>query len=466
MADRESTAVGYRLRIEPPGGLSTYPDAVKLMWYQWVVDLALARKDRELAKGMDKNGKIGVLDPGTIKHRKSEVGPTTKTAPYGTPSYARSRVRSLLTGRAHTGSAEFWWGFDSHTGRSFAVILHYWADEYSHDVFGLSVSGTAWVTREAVKKWSAWKAAGGYERGLANVPGASPVRKAEILKPIAKREVKGRFDFKNMDLWEGEEGLLRRATKAGTFSGFRRLNARGEKWRPGHGLSNPPATPPKPPPAKPQIAAMKPAKYAVTYTEATPDEVLQTARTLLGESVTEQKLIALSGAPPGAKIELRNYSGRVTMLVKTGRSYWDVQARRDLDGKLNLEIPQFEIQKAKQDQGVARRTFKQILKQADELGIERISLIAARNDRRPKIEIGYKVWPKFGFGAEIPDRFLAILPKELEGARTIFQLYAMLGGREWWEEHGGSVRMDFDVAADSLSWETWRDYLASKGEKP
>lgn len=230
MADRESTAVGYRLRIQPPGGLSTYPDAVKLMWYQWVVELGLKRKDRELAQGKDKDGVVGVLAPATIKHRKSEVGPTTPAAPFLTPSYARSRVRSLLTGRAHTGSAEFWWAFDAVSGRSFATILHYQA-EAGHDVFGLSPLGIAWVTREATKRWAAWLAEGHHGRPAVS-PVGEPIRKVAVLKPVRKVPI-GRTDLENMTAGAGaRDSETLAAIAAGQHTGFRRLNLAGEKWKP------------------------------------------------------------------------------------------------------------------------------------------------------------------------------------------------------------------------------------------
>jgi hypothetical protein len=232
-----SEAIGYRLRMQPPD-LSTFPDRVKLMWFQWVVDLGLARKDLELSKGWDKDGNIHPLAARTIRYRKSEVGPVTKNAPRLIPALDRSRVRSLLTGRAHTTSAEFYWGFDSVTGESFAVILHYAADA-GHDVFGLSSQGTAWVEAEAGKKWRAWKAAGGTVPGAVTGPrestSAKSIRKAEVKRPIKKVEVKGRMDLKNFVLSSSGD-KLNKAMQLGEFSGFRRLNTRGEQWKPGIGI--------------------------------------------------------------------------------------------------------------------------------------------------------------------------------------------------------------------------------------
>jgi hypothetical protein len=255
MADRESTAVGYRLRGFGPTDLSTYPDRTKLMFWQWVVDLGLARKDLELSRGWDKDGAVHPLRPTTIKYRRSQMGPVHKRAPRLTPALDLSRVRSLLTGRAHATSAEFWWKFDSVTGASFAAILHYQADEYGHDVFGLSPQGTAWVTSEAMKKWNAWKAAGGALRAVAEVPGARVSRKPEFLNPIRKRDAMGVKNLKDMDI-AGDREQVKRAIAEEWSPGFRRLNTSFEQWTPGTGLGRGP-TPPRPP--RPPRQPVKPA---------------------------------------------------------------------------------------------------------------------------------------------------------------------------------------------------------------
>jgi len=136
----------------------------------------LEAKDRDLARGFDKDGNVHPLSPKTIKYRKSAVGPVTRRAPRLIPALALSRVRSLLTGRAHTTCAEFWWKYDPVTAASFAEVLHF-AAAAGHDVFGLSPEETAWVKQEATKKWRAWKAAGGGMRATAEAPGVKASRK-------------------------------------------------------------------------------------------------------------------------------------------------------------------------------------------------------------------------------------------------------------------------------------------------
>ena len=252
-----------------PPDLSTYPDKIKLMFWQWVTDEAMRVKDRELARGWDKDGQVHPLRPRTIKYRKSDVGPVTKNAPRLEPALKRSRVRSLLRGRAHHQSAEIYWDFDAVTGDSFAVILHY-AAEAGHDVFGISDRGTAQVRREALNRWQAWKVEAGHARPKVGIPGALPTPKREVKKPIPKREVKGRMDLENFDISSSGE-KLKKAIEAGEFTGFRRLNARGEQWKPGMGI--PPAASgtaiikPKPKP-KP-----KPKAYDIEFSGKLPEDI-------------------------------------------------------------------------------------------------------------------------------------------------------------------------------------------------
>ena len=242
MSDRESSQVGYRLRgIEPPD-LARYPDPVKLMFKGWVVDFELTAKDRDLAAGLGADGTpLRPLLPKSIKHRKSQVGPTHKQAPPLEPSYARSRVRSLLRGRAHSNSAEFFWAFDSVTGKSFADILRYQRDEYGRDVFGLSPDGTDWVQAQALKKWNAWKQSAHIGTPAVS-PIGKPVEKRVIKQEIERRPVRfvGRTDLENMTGGaELDEERTRASIKAGLHTGFRILNAEGEKWTPGSGLGEP-----------------------------------------------------------------------------------------------------------------------------------------------------------------------------------------------------------------------------------
>ena len=83
----QSTQVGFRIRGIEPTDLSTYPDRIKLMFWGWVTEAALAGKDRELARGWDKDGNVHPLKPRTIKYRKigGRPGPQTRA-----PAHSRA----------------------------------------------------------------------------------------------------------------------------------------------------------------------------------------------------------------------------------------------------------------------------------------------------------------------------------------------------------------------------------------
>jgi hypothetical protein len=155
-------AKSYKIRgIEPPD-LATYPTGVKLQYWGWVVEFGLKRKDKELAEGLDKDGKpLKPISAKTRKYRRSAMTPSGRGSPNApplTPAYAKSRTRSLLDGRALSTHAEFWWRFDAFTGDQWGAILEIQArPPHRRDVFGLSPTGTRWVQAQALKRWEAYK---------------------------------------------------------------------------------------------------------------------------------------------------------------------------------------------------------------------------------------------------------------------------------------------------------------------
>jgi hypothetical protein len=151
---------GYKLRgLEPPD-LVAYDATTRKLFWSWVVELGLKRKDKELSQGLDKDGKpLRAISAYTREHRKSAMTPSGKgdpAAPPLTPAHQKSRTRSLLAGRAFSTHAEFFWLYDAWTGASWAVVLSYQAAK-GRDVFGLSKAGVAWVKSQAWAKWKRWK---------------------------------------------------------------------------------------------------------------------------------------------------------------------------------------------------------------------------------------------------------------------------------------------------------------------
>lgn len=181
---------GYSIRGIEPADIGRFPDDVKLMFWRWVVEIGLKQKDKDLAAGIDKNGKpLKPITAYTRKHRHSEMTPSGKgvpSAPPLTPGLQKSRTRSLLTGRAFVNHAEFWWKFDPYTGDSWATVLEYQAKE-GRDVFGLSPRALRATRLYALGRYDDWK------KGQAEKPKA----KAEPFKITG-----GQRNTKKLDLMQ------------------------------------------------------------------------------------------------------------------------------------------------------------------------------------------------------------------------------------------------------------------------
>lgn len=100
--------------------------------------------------------------------------------------------------------------------------------------------------------------------------------------------------------------------------------------------------------------------------------------------------------------------------------------------------------------------------QAFLLGIAKIELIAAGGQGFNRIFYGYKVWPKFGFNADIdPNEFNAGKAPQLAGCATV--LDAMELDPAAWAQHGSQRVMTFDLTPGSRSWVQLIKYLSHLG---
>jgi hypothetical protein len=130
------------------------------MFYEWVLEFTLKRKDKELSQGRDKDGApLRPISAETRRHRVSAMTPSGRgdpSAPPLDPGRQKSRTRSLLTGRAYSDHVEMWWKYDPFTRASWARVLEHQAEQ-GRDVFGLSPEGVKWVQAQALKRWEAYK---------------------------------------------------------------------------------------------------------------------------------------------------------------------------------------------------------------------------------------------------------------------------------------------------------------------
>jgi hypothetical protein len=136
---------------------------MRQQFWQLVVPIALRIKDKELADGLDATGELlKPISAKTRKYRKSAMTPDGKgdpDAPPLMPAYQKSRVRSLLAGRAFGTHCELYWRFDPFTGRSFDVILTYQV-EMGRNVFGISDDGLRQIRIQSWAAWTKWKKTG------------------------------------------------------------------------------------------------------------------------------------------------------------------------------------------------------------------------------------------------------------------------------------------------------------------
>jgi hypothetical protein len=151
---------GYSIRGMEPPDIRNYHGA-GLMFWGWVLELGLRAKDKDLSQGIGADGKpLRPISERTRKNRRSTMTPSGKgdpNAPPLIPGWQKSRVWSLLTGRAFDDHVEFWWKFDAWTGDSFARILDFQAT-VGRDVFGLSPAAVRRVKAQSWARWESWKA--------------------------------------------------------------------------------------------------------------------------------------------------------------------------------------------------------------------------------------------------------------------------------------------------------------------
>ena len=96
------------------------------------------------------------------------------------------------------------------------------------------------------------------------------------------------------------------------------------------------------------------------------------------------------------------------------------------------------------------------------LGFDHIALYAAGNGpvdpNDPDGFVGFSVWPKFGFDAQLNPAELSAAPSDpLRACQTVQDVIAV--DPYWWNMHGRGRDMRFDLTANSRSWTILLNYL-------
>lgn len=124
-----------------------------------------------------------------------------------------------------------------------------------------------------------------------------------------------------------------------------------------------------------------------------------------------------------------------------------------------IENVEFYLKEEYRGQGIGKSALLIEAIAANDLGFDRIWAIAAGGSVSGSEDIGYKVWPKFGYDAPIPGDILARMPQSeliqagLDLTKPV--LLSMLldsGLYGLWEQYGEGCHVEFDVSSlDSWS---------------
>lgn len=83
--------------------------------------------------------------------------------------------------------------------------------------------------------------------------------------------------------------------------------------------------------------------------------------------------------------------------------------------------------------------------------------------------VGYYVWPRLGYNAEILGESLRQLPAEFKSKLgnnpDILSLMALPGGKEWWRKNGESLDCDFDLRDGSRSMQVLEMYMEERRKR-
>lgn len=187
---------------------------------------------------------------------------------------------------------------------------------------------------------------------------------------------------------------------------------------------------------------------------------------IFGREVPDQELASLTGAPTGSAVSVRQgYGGSVELRV----DHPDIQSAvrtisRNGDGDLVMHNDIFKTKVS--GTGFGSEMVGRQMEQAAKLGIKKVETNAARWDAEDGY-VGYKVWPKFGYDGNIPfgprnALRSSNLPAAQKNATRVSELYKTKEGQAWWEKHGDSTDMTFDLTPGSYSRRTMAAYQARR----
>lgn len=171
-----------------------------------------------------------------------------------------------------------------------------------------------------------------------------------------------------------------------------------------------------------------------------------------------EKRPSLDDAPPGLYFTVVN--NKVIQNQHKNRSGLFIEEAGATDLFIEgLHLDHFFLNERKTPSRLGTFAFTLCAITAHLAGLGHISLVAAGGKGFNIRHIGYRVWPRLGFDADL-------LPGEIDGVphlqacQTVQDVLAT--DLAWWDENGSQRRMTFALAADSVSWQKLVPYAREK----
>jgi hypothetical protein len=188
------------------------------------------------------------------------------------------------------------------------------------------------------------------------------------------------------------------------------------------------------------------------------------------EFLTPPEIAELTGAPKNSRILVKT-DGKVISFVVSNDIFAEDMHRYLVNESANLNYYlQNSVLVLKEEytqKGIGPRcVIKEIhtaAKLAPELPINCIKVEAVGNfDSFHWTENplrGYYVWARMGFDGKIPKSVLEKLPEKYKHHDLISSLMQDDDGRKEWLRHGDSVKLEFDLRPESISWKMLIKYM-------
>jgi predicted N-acetyltransferase YhbS len=443
----------FTVRGIEPAAVRTAPAGQRRAFWLAASQFIAEAKESELKAGLDKDGNpLAALAKYTIEHRESEMGPADPFAPPLQPAHGLSRTRSLFMAQPTTrlDGVTCWWGYDAVTGESWGKMLaiHRAGGPKlpPRDVIGLSKQSVNQVKAKAAAWWKSYVKSKGAEPvpsfapeleptpapkfKVERVPKYEPKYPERAIPKKPKRVSQIKINGHIYTLQSGSAEMIRRGIADKSFSGFGRVTPLpggpdpfAAKAVSGSHYAAPSET----------AAAIRPKVQAVGRVAD-----LRAKLKTVAPKLRVNELADLVGASGEAKVTAGITAGGKVYARATARDY---SASISIQSKTTLRITALDVPIDRQGKGIGREVVTGMIDKAKSAGFRRVTLEASRAPG----DIGYMVWPKFGFDGPLPAAIRGRLPEAFRGARTLGELLKMPGGRAWWQEHGVTIELSLEL---------------------